>query len=98
MRNGKTRTARNFISRDGWIIRQIDVTVISDLPRIAPVRDKIISRIAGILNVSPETIWVKGTTTNTLGDIGKGKGLGCMVMAIVTRSIPEAASESPGNQ
>lgn len=92
------RTASNLISRDGWTIRQIDVTVISDLPRIAPIRDQIISRIAGILSVSPETIWVKGTTTNTLGDIGKGKGLGCMVMAVITRSIPEAASESPGNQ
>ncbi len=92
------RTASNLISRDGWTIRQIDVTVISDLPRIAPIRDQIISRIAGILSVSPETIWVKGTTTNTLGDIGKGKGLGCMAMAVITRSIPEAASESPGNQ
>ena len=92
------KTASDLISKDGWTIRQIDVTVISNFPRIAPIRDRLISRIAGILSVSPDTIWVKGTTTNTLGDIGKGKGLGCMVMAVITRSIPGSAVESPGNQ
>ncbi|MCK4670929.1 MAG: 2-C-methyl-D-erythritol 4-phosphate cytidylyltransferase [Candidatus Aegiribacteria sp.] len=92
------RTVNSIISRDGWTIRQIDVTVISDLPRIAPIRDQLISRIAGILSVSPDTIWVKGTTTNTLGDIGKGKGLGCMAMAVISRSIPGTEVESPGNQ
>ncbi len=92
------RTVNSLISRDGWAIKQIDVTVISDLPRIAPIRDRLISRIAGILCVSPDAVWVKGTTTNTLGDIGKGKGLGCMVMAVITRSILRAAVESLGNQ
>ncbi len=92
------RTVNKLISDDGWTIKQIDVTVISDMPRFAPIRDRLISRIAGILCVRPDTVWVKGTTTNTLGDIGKGKGLGCMVMAVITRSIPEAIFGSPGNQ
>ena len=92
------RTVSSLISNDGWTIKQIDVTVISNLPRIAPIRDQVIRRIAGILGVAPDTVWVKGTTTNTLGDIGKGKGLGCMVMAVITRFIPEAVSENKGNQ
>jgi 2-C-methyl-D-erythritol 4-phosphate cytidylyltransferase/2-C-methyl-D-erythritol 2,4-cyclodiphosphate synthase len=92
------KISSDLISEDGWTIRQIDVTVISNFPRIAPIRDRLISRIAGILSVNPDTIWVKGTTTNTLGDIGKGKGLGCMVMAVITRFIPGSAVGSPGNQ
>lgn len=92
------RTVSSLISNDGWTVRQIDVTVISDLPRIAPIRDQMIRRIAGILCVAPDTVWVKATTTNTLGDIGKGKGLGCMVMAVITRFITEAVSGNKGNQ
>lgn len=91
-------TVNSLISRDGWTIRQIDITVISDLPRIAPIRDRLISRIAEILCIRKDTVWVKGTTTNTLGDIGKGKGLGCMVMAVITRRIPGAAFGSMENR
>ncbi len=75
-----------FVRDAGWEIGQIDITVISNFPKIATVRDIMIERIAGITCIDPERIWVKGTTTNTLGDIGKDKGMGCMVMARVARS------------
>jgi len=76
----------DLVRGDGWEVEQIDVTVISDFPKIAPVRNTMIERIAGIVDTEPDKIWVKGTSTNTLGDIGEGKGLGCLVMAKITRS------------
>ena len=79
---------------EGWRISQIDVTIITDYPKIAPMRDTMINRIADIVDVEPERIWVKGTSTNTLGDIGKGKGLGCMVMARIARRTDIAATEN----
>lgn len=92
------QTVNRLVSGKGWTIRQIDVTVITEQPRIAQVRDRMIKRISEILCVKPEAVWVKGTTTNTLGDIGKGRGLGCMVMAVLTRGIPGSAFESLENQ
>ena len=76
----------SLVRAEHWEIRQIDVTVISNFPKIALIRGKMMERIAGITDTEPERIWVKGTTTNTLGDIGRGKGLGCMVMVRIERS------------
>jgi len=75
----------SLILAEHWEIRQIDVTVISNFPKIALIRDIMIERIAGITDTEPERVWVKGTTTNTLGDIGRGKGLGCMVMVRIEK-------------
>jgi len=76
----------SLVLAEGWKIRQIDITVISSFPKISHIREIMIERIAGIIDTEPERIWVKGTTTNTLGDIGRGKGLGCMVMLRIARS------------
>jgi len=80
----------SLIREDGWEIDQLDVTVISETPRIKPLREKMIDRIAAITSTGSSRIWVKGTTTNTLGDIGKGLGLGCMAMARISRIRTEA--------
>lgn len=86
------KTARMLRER-GWELKQLDVTVIAGFPRISPIRDEMISRISGILMVERDRIWIKGTTTNTLGDIGKGRGLGCMAAAVIFRNSPVG----PGN-
>jgi len=75
----------DLVMAEGWKISQIDVTVISSFSKIAPVREIMIYRIAGITVTESERIWIKGTTTNTLGDIGRGKGLGCMAMVSIAR-------------
>jgi 2-C-methyl-D-erythritol 4-phosphate cytidylyltransferase / 2-C-methyl-D-erythritol 2,4-cyclodiphosphate synthase len=75
----------SLASEDGWKIDQLDITVISEIPRIKPLREKMIDRIAAITSADPSRVWVKGTTTNSLGDIGKSRGLGCMVMARISR-------------
>jgi 2-C-methyl-D-erythritol 4-phosphate cytidylyltransferase/2-C-methyl-D-erythritol 2,4-cyclodiphosphate synthase len=77
----------SLVTAQDWEIRQIDITVISSFPKISPIREVMIERIAGITDTEPERIWIKGTTTNTLGDIGRGKGLGCMVMVRIERRI-----------
>ncbi len=72
----------------GWEFKQLDITVIAGFPKVSPIRDEMISRVARILKVGLGRIWIKGTTTNTLGDIGKGKGLGCMAVAVISRKVP----------
>ncbi|MEN8209396.1 MAG: 2-C-methyl-D-erythritol 4-phosphate cytidylyltransferase [Candidatus Fermentibacteria bacterium] len=75
-----------LVRAEGWKIEQIDITVIASFPRITPIREIMIERIAGITGIQPDKIWIKGTTTNTLGDIGRGKGLGCMAMVRISGS------------
>lgn len=70
----------------GWTLTQLDITVMAEFPRITQLRDMMIRSIAEILQVREDLIWIKGTTTNTLGDIGRGRGLGCMALAVLRRS------------
>jgi len=74
------------VRAEGWSIAQVDVTVIALRPGIAPIRERLVSRLAEILSIDPGRIWIKGTTTNTLGDIGAGRGLGCLALTVLERS------------
>jgi 2-C-methyl-D-erythritol 4-phosphate cytidylyltransferase / 2-C-methyl-D-erythritol 2,4-cyclodiphosphate synthase len=87
---GLLRESVRMVRDGGWTIEQIDVTVIALRPCIARLRPDLIDSVASILAVDAGTVWIKGTTTNTLGDIGAGKGLGCMVLAVINRPVPPA--------
>jgi 2-C-methyl-D-erythritol 4-phosphate cytidylyltransferase/2-C-methyl-D-erythritol 2,4-cyclodiphosphate synthase len=74
-----------MVRSSGWNIMRIDVTVIGESPVIAPVREMLISRLAEIAAVPPERIWIKGTTTNTIGELAQGKGVACSVLSELER-------------
>lgn len=69
------------MARDaGWSVESVDLTIIGERPRIAPMREAMVARLAGLCGDPPGGVWVKGTTTNTLGDIGRGAGLGAFAL------------------
>lgn len=69
----------------GWAVKSLDVTVIGERPKVSPFRDMFIKRIAEILNIDPGCVWIKGTTTNTIGELARGTGVGCHVLAGLVR-------------
>lgn len=87
------RQVMEMVRSGGWEVVQVDVTVIGERPRILPVRGELIAKLAELLDTDPDRVWVKGTTTNTLGDIGAGRGLGCLVHAVLRRILPSRFTE-----
>ena len=69
----------------GWDIERLDVTVIGEKPKISPVRDMLMKRLSEIVGIVETRIWIKGTTTNTIGELARGKGVGCSVLAELVR-------------
>ncbi len=69
------------IRDQGWELLSLDVTVIGEKPRISPIRDRLRGRLAEILCVDVSAVWIKGTTTNSIGELGRGKGVGCHAIA-----------------
>ncbi len=67
----------------GWELSRLDLTLIGDRPRVAPNRDLMIERLSEILGSPTARIWIKGTTTNSLGDIGRAGGFGCLALAVL---------------
>ena len=69
----------------GWSIVNVDVTLIGEMPRISPRRVELQGRVGSILNLSPELVSVKGTSTNGLGFAGRGEGLAAIAVAMLEK-------------
>lgn len=64
------------IARDrGYRVVNVDSVVVARMPKIAPYREAMKQRIAGILSVDAGMVGVKGKTTEGLGFTGRGEGI-----------------------
>lgn len=61
----------------------VDVTVITESPRIGPHVPAMQGRLSEILGILPEAISVKGKSNEGLGWIGRGEGLAAMAVALL---------------
>lgn len=75
--------AATLVRERGGAVAAVDVTIICERPKIAPHRDRMIERVAEILEISPDRVSVKATTTEKLGFTGRGEGLAAQAVATV---------------
>ena len=67
----------------GGIIANLDVTVVSEAPKIGPNRDAMRTRIAEIAGITPDRVGVKATTNESMGFIGRREGIVAYAMATI---------------
>lgn len=73
---------RRVTERCGRIVN-VDITVLSEAPKIGPHRDQMRARMAAILGIDVGRVALKATTTEQLGAIGRREGLAAMAVATV---------------
>ncbi len=78
--------AFQLLTQKGGQIINIDITILTEKPRIAPHRDTMKKHIASLLKLSEDRVNIKATTTEKLGFIGRNEGLAAH--AIVAVSLP----------
>jgi len=61
----------------------VDATVLAQAPRMAPHFARMTGNIAADLGVAPAAVNLKATTTEGLGAIGRGEGIGAMAVALI---------------
>ena len=71
------------VQAKGWRVQQVDVTVVTEQPKIAPPRAAMRERLAQALQIDAEAVSVKGKTNEGMGWIGRGEGLACMAVATI---------------
>ncbi|HEX8402196.1 MAG TPA: bifunctional 2-C-methyl-D-erythritol 4-phosphate cytidylyltransferase/2-C-methyl-D-erythritol 2,4-cyclodiphosphate synthase [Allosphingosinicella sp.] len=76
-----------LVQAAGGRIDHVDLTIICEAPRIGPHREKMRTRIGGLLRLPVHRVSVKATTTERLGFTGRGEGIAAQ--AIVTVRLPE---------
>jgi 2-C-methyl-D-erythritol 2,4-cyclodiphosphate synthase len=69
----------------GWRTANVDITVITQQPKIGPHRTAIRERLASVLGVSIDAVFVKGKTNERMGWIGREEGLAVMAVATIVR-------------
>ena len=62
-------------------VEHVDITVITESPKIGPFRDAISARIADALGIPAGHVNVKAKTNEGMGWIGRGEGLACIASA-----------------
>jgi len=73
------------IKSKGYFINNIDINVITQTPKIKNYKNKMITNIANLCEISIDQINIKGKTTEKLGIIGKEKAIACEVICSVIK-------------
>ena len=74
-----------LIKIKNYYIKNIDINIITQKPKISKYRNKMIKCISNICEISQNQINIKGKTTEKLGLIGKEKAIACEVITSVIK-------------
>ncbi|WP_367565915.1 2-C-methyl-D-erythritol 2,4-cyclodiphosphate synthase [Lacrimispora sp.] len=73
-----------LLEDSGYVIENIDATVIAQKPRLLPYRPDMVKNIADALNLPEDKVNVKATTEEGLGFTGKGEGISSQAITLLT--------------
>lgn len=83
---------RELIEERGYVIENIDATIIAQKPKLRPYIDQMEENIAKVLHIERDQINVKATTEERLGFTGREEGMAaqaiCSLMTMYEASIP----------
>ena len=72
---------------NGYKIVNIDATVFAEKPKLAPYIPDMEKKIAQTVEIDKGCVNIKATTTEGLGMIGKGEGIGAMCVALLEKAL-----------
>jgi len=79
------RGIRAKIDAAGWQIMNIDATILAQRPRLAPFMDGMRSNIAAALEITPECVGIKATTTEGMNAEGRSEGMSAHAVALLAK-------------
>ena len=86
------KEVRKILQENGYLIENIDSTVIAQRPKLLPYRPQMAKNIADALGIEPDQVSVKATTEEGLGFTGTGEGISAQAIALLS-SVADYAPE-----
>ena len=71
------------VTKKGYRISNIDVTMIAQRPKLLPHIPKMIENIASAVGIAPDRVNLKATTEEHLGFTGEGLGMACHAVCLL---------------
>lgn len=78
------RDALNLVRQKGYLVNNVDATVVTEHPKLAPYIDKMRQVIADDLKVSIDQVSLKATTSEGLGFEGDEQGISARAVILLT--------------
>ena len=72
----------------GFTVRNVDVVIVAERPRVGPHRDAMRARLARAIGLDPAAVSLKGKSNEGMGWIGRGEGIACIAVATIVSETP----------
>ena len=73
----------DLLSNSGWIVGNVDATIIAQRPKLAPYLPEMRDNLALRLNISSDQVNIKATTEEHLGFTGAGEGIAAHAVVLL---------------
>lgn len=80
------REAYRRVIAAGFILGNLDATIIAQAPKMAPHIEQMIGNLASDLDASPDQINIKAKTNEKLGYLGREEGIAAQAVILVYRT------------
>jgi len=79
------RQAMTHVHAAGYVVGNVDVTVIAQRPKLLPHLAAIRANLAAALSVPESAVSVKGKTNEQVDSMGRGESMACHAVALLAR-------------
>ena len=79
--------AAGLVTQAGWMIGNIDCSVVCEQPKLAPRRDEMQQRLSAAAGAD---VTVKGRRAEGLGALGRSEGIACWAVAVILREVTQS--------
>ncbi len=87
-----------LLEDEGYVIENIDATIIAQRPKLAPYRHLMAENIARALKISTDQVSVKATTEEGLGFTGRGEGISSQAITLLMSAKDYCFDDRMGSQ
>ena len=78
---------RELVRARGFLVSNIDATVVAEQPKFAPYIEAMKVAIAGALDITPDLVNIKGKTEEKLGFTGTKKGMKAYAVCLIHKQL-----------
>ncbi len=72
---------RDLLTATGFVIKNVDLTIMAQAPKLLPYKTQMRQNISQILNIPKAKCNIKATTTEKLGFVGRAEGIAAQAVA-----------------
>jgi len=76
---------KDKLKENGWLIGNIDATILAEQPRLINYIDRIRQQLSKILGITISQVSIKASTSEGLGFVGRGEGMAAWAVALLEK-------------